>query len=110
MGKHLFRRVLPLELSQGTVEIQFLLGECRELREISTSFRFCDLRPKVPQVAFNPSEPQSGNRALHGSCGRRLVFAQQGFGKESSLSRILDDAHRIERFAACKSLQSRKNS
>jgi hypothetical protein len=95
-----------VQLAEGTVELELLLGQNGEFGEVAAALGFGDLGAEVALAVLDGALVDLLDGAPDFKRFGRLDFGQKGLGQQRALGRIFDYIHGVAGLAAGKGLQA----
>jgi len=89
-----------MELAQGAVEVEFLLGEQGEFGKVATALGFGDEGAELALPVLDGTLLDLLDGAADFAGFRRLDFGEEGFGQEGALGLVVDDLHGVAGLAS----------
>jgi len=84
-----------VELAQGAVEVEFLLGEQGELGKVAAAFGFGDEGAELALAVLESALMNLLDGAADFAGFRGLDFGEERFCKERALGLVVDDLHGV---------------
>ena len=84
-----------MELAQGAVEVEFLLGEQGKLGKVAAALGFGNEGAKLALAVLDGALLDLLDGASDFASFRRLDFSEQSLSKERALGLVVDDLHGV---------------
>jgi hypothetical protein len=104
----LYLVLISVQLLESAIEIELLLGEEGQFREISASFSFGDKDPELALPGFHGVLLDLLDCASDFTGIRRLDFSEKGLRQQGALCLIFNHLHRVASLAARQRLERLK--